>query len=45
MDNLLKNLKHQILMHVAADNSVREVGSARLLDEYFDAINFGVNST
>jgi len=41
MGNLLKNLKYQMVLHVAADNSVRAVGASKLMQELLDASNFG----
>lgn len=43
MGNLLKNLKYQMFIHVAADHAVRAVGATVLMEEYMDASNFGVS--
>ena len=45
MENLLRNLRYQMFTLVAADNAVRAVGATRLMEEYFDSSNFGVNQT
>lgn len=42
MENLLRNLRYQMVTLVAADNAVRAVGATKLLEEYFDSSNFGV---
>ena len=43
IDNLLKNLKFRMFLHVAADHAVRAVGATVLMEEYMDASNFGVS--
>lgn len=43
MGNLFKNLKYQMFVHVAAENTVRAVGVSKLMEEYLDASNFGVS--
>ena len=43
MGNLFKNLKYQIFVHVAAENTVRAVGVTKLMEEYLDASNYGVS--
>ena len=45
MGNLLQNLKHQMFMHVAADNAFRAIGASKLMVEYFDTSTFGVISS
>ena len=42
MANLLKNIQDQIFIHIAEDNAIRGIGSAKLFNEHLDAINFGV---
>ena len=43
MGNLLKNLKYQMVLHVATDNSGRAVGASKRMQELLDASNFGVS--
>ena len=43
INNMLKNLKYQMFIHVAADHAVRAVGATVLMEEYMDASNFGVS--
>ena len=45
MGNLFKNLKYQMFVHVAAENTVRAVGVTKLMEEYLDASNYGVSGT
>ena len=42
INNMLKNLKYQMFIHVAADHAARAVGATTLMEEYMDASNFGV---
>lgn len=42
INNMLKNLKYQMFIHIAADHAARGVGASTLMEEYMDASNFGV---
>ena len=42
INNMLKNLKYQMFVHIAADHTARAVGATTLMEEYMDASNFGV---
>lgn len=44
INNMLKNLKYQMFIHVAADHAARGVGATVLMEEYMDASNFGVST-
>lgn len=44
INNMLKNLKYQMFVHVAADHAARGVGATVLMEEYMDASNFGVRN-
>lgn len=44
INNMLKNLKYQMFIHVAADHAARAVGATTLMEEYMDASNFGVRT-
>lgn len=43
INNMLKNLKYLMFIHVAADHAARAVGATALMEEYMDASNFGVS--
>ena len=42
MSNVLGLIKDRMFQNSAEDNAVRAVGLQRLMDELFDACNFGV---
>jgi hypothetical protein len=43
INNMLKNLKYQMFIHVAADHAARAMGATALMEEFMDASNFGVS--